>query len=601
MQKLKFSRVVIFIFLCLIPSLGFAQLYKNEIEKVNILRNEGDLKTALSILKNLEANAQKNHPEELAKIYSVFTKYYFSAEDFKQAENYSKKALQFGEKSKNPIALAYGNYSRAYYFYQLNLPEIAMNFAKKAEKLSGENSQYYDLKSALSYLFYSIHSQWNDSKLSDFYAQKTIENGKKAQNQDYLMNAYSAKATAMGFKFQETKNTVYQDSVKYFLHKSISVFKKFPAKVPQRTYALTNLNLANQFYLELKNGGSKSLTDSIKLYLTNIDQLQKFNDYNYEIRANALGIQSEMAMQNGDKKSAENYLLNAFNLLLREEKRPAYYTLYNVATALEEFYKSQGNFGKALEFSDKKLEFSRKDFDETAQRNVRTLEAKYETEKIKTELELSEQKNKQKQIHNYLFLAIALLAGSTLYFTSRNFKNKIKLQNEQAENLEIEKKQAETQLQLENETKARLLAEQKILKLEHEKVQKEAMVNALKVERKNELLNEITSKISNQEMSPELRTVLKKEERIEGSLDHSVKDFAEINPIFFEQLKEKSAGKLTQLDLRYCAYIFMGLSSKEIATLSSVEPKTVRMAKYRIKQKLNLDKETDLGEFLRAI
>ena len=45
----------------------------------------------------------------------------------------------------------------------------------------------------------------------------------------------------------------------------------------------------------------------------------------------------------------------------------------------------------------------------------------------------------------------------------------------------------------------------------------------------------------------------------------------------------------------------MGLSAKEIGNLLHVEPTSVRMARYRLKQKLSLDKEDDLSGFISAI
>ena len=64
---------------------------------------------------------------------------------------------------------------------------------------------------------------------------------------------------------------------------------------------------------------------------------------------------------------------------------------------------------------------------------------------------------------------------------------------------------------------------------------------------------------------------------------------------------EKSVQKLTSLDLKYCAAIHSKLNTKQISMLFSVEPESVRMSKYRIKQKLNLDKDDDLELFLTEI
>jgi DNA-binding CsgD family transcriptional regulator len=52
---------------------------------------------------------------------------------------------------------------------------------------------------------------------------------------------------------------------------------------------------------------------------------------------------------------------------------------------------------------------------------------------------------------------------------------------------------------------------------------------------------------------------------------------------------------------KYCAYIFMKRSPKDIATLLNVEPKSIRMSKYRLKQKLGLGKDDDLEDYISKL
>ncbi|RAV59160.1 hypothetical protein DIU36_07735 [Mucilaginibacter rubeus] len=59
-------------------------------------------------------------------------------------------------------------------------------------------------------------------------------------------------------------------------------------------------------------------------------------------------------------------------------------------------------------------------------------------------------------------------------------------------------------------------------------------------------------------------------------------------PGFFNALQQQAENSLTRLDLKYCSYILMGLDTKEIANRLGVEPKSIRMARYRLKQKLKL-------------
>lgn len=74
----------------------------------------------------------------------------------------------------------------------------------------------------------------------------------------------------------------------------------------------------------------------------------------------------------------------------------------------------------------------------------------------------------------------------------------------------------------------------------------------------------------------------------------------ELHPTFFNQLSDKAVQKLTALDLKYCAYIYLQMTTKQIAQVLHVEPQSVRMFKYRLKQKFGLGKDVDLEVFLRG-
>lgn len=71
----------------------------------------------------------------------------------------------------------------------------------------------------------------------------------------------------------------------------------------------------------------------------------------------------------------------------------------------------------------------------------------------------------------------------------------------------------------------------------------------------------------------------------------------ELHPDFFNRLSEKAIKKLTLLDLKYCTYLYLKMSTKQIAQALHVEPQSVRMFKYRLKQKFGLDKDVVLEDF----
>lgn len=76
--------------------------------------------------------------------------------------------------------------------------------------------------------------------------------------------------------------------------------------------------------------------------------------------------------------------------------------------------------------------------------------------------------------------------------------------------------------------------------------------------------------------------------------------FTEMNPDFFKKIKQQAEG-ITEKDLRHCAYLKIGLSVKETSQLLGVLPKSIEMARYRIKKKFKLESEEKLTDFIRNI
>ena len=568
----------------------------------NIFRLEGELDKARKVISDMEAGISKNSPEQLPRIYAEKTKYYFSKEDFDQAKVFATTAYQLGQKSVLPEMKAWGLYAQAYYYYQMDLPETAVTYAKQAATIVEKMpATPLNLAGQIYYLLYRINSHWDDFKYANIYADKCIAIGNKSKDYDLLTNAFSAKSTAMDFAYQKTKNAVYNDSIKIYLEKSLTFYEQRPKEVSQRTYAISNINLANVYINEYLQTGSQQAKLEVIKHLDNIDRLTKLADFNNELRANVLGIRSQLAVKDGRGDQAAMYLKTALSLLLQEEKRPAYYTIFNVVTALEELFKERGDYKQALYYADQKLEYERKMFNESSAQNVRSLEAKYENEKMADELKFTRETSQQRKIQNYMLSAILILLCTSLYFTIRNFRNKIQLQKRKEENLHREKLRVQAELNLENEARKRLAAEQTILKLQHEKAQKQALMHTLLLEQKNQLLQEIKDQVKGDDAKRDIHKALKQDARMEHQVERQSKEFENLNPLFFKNLKERYGDVLTSRESKLCAYIYLGLNNKDISVIFNVEPKSIRMSKYRIKKKLNLDKEESLEAELQKV
>lgn len=76
--------------------------------------------------------------------------------------------------------------------------------------------------------------------------------------------------------------------------------------------------------------------------------------------------------------------------------------------------------------------------------------------------------------------------------------------------------------------------------------------------------------------------------------------FEEVHPDYLKKLSH-SYPKLSENDLRLCAYIFLGMSTKEIAALTYREVRSIESSRNRLRKKLDLEAGADVKVFLLAL
>ncbi len=75
--------------------------------------------------------------------------------------------------------------------------------------------------------------------------------------------------------------------------------------------------------------------------------------------------------------------------------------------------------------------------------------------------------------------------------------------------------------------------------------------------------------------------------------------FEEVHPGYLKKLSH-AYPHLSETDLRMCAYLFLGMSTKEIASLTFREVRSVESSRNRLRKKLNLPVEANLKDFLSS-
>lgn len=174
----------------------------------------------------------------------------------------------------------------------------------------------------------------------------------------------------------------------------------------------------------------------------------------------------------------------------------------------------------------------------------------------------------------------------------------------------------EIKLQVEREKRKHQLAEMRNEQLDTELKHKQSQLSdsTMNLMRKNDMLQQIDREMaalseSMRRGDPKARLTRQIQE-IRKSIQTNMNDddnwekFEEnFNMVYDDFMKTLTARfpDLKTNDRKLCAYLRMGLSSKEMASLLNTPVRSIETARYRLRKKLNLDGGENLTEFIRNI
>lgn len=190
-----------------------------------------------------------------------------------------------------------------------------------------------------------------------------------------------------------------------------------------------------------------------------------------------------------------------------------------------------------------------------------------------------------------LIILIILLNGFYIWYFKR--------QKERA----LLKQQKE--LELKNLTNEKNLIELRNAKLrgDIEHRNKELAISTMAMIKKNETLNELKEELNNLPKTVESKSLKKMlDKNLNSKQDWLTFEeaFNNADKDFFKKIKELHPS-LTSGDLRLCVYLRLNLSSKEIAPLLNISPRSVEIKRYRLRKKLDLSREDSLTSYIVEI
>ncbi len=167
----------------------------------------------------------------------------------------------------------------------------------------------------------------------------------------------------------------------------------------------------------------------------------------------------------------------------------------------------------------------------------------------------------------------------------------------------IDKNKQELQLaQVQNEREIiRIKNEQ--LELENKSKSKELAASTMSIIKKNELLTTIKEEldtIGDKEVVKPVIKIIDKSLRQNDDWELFQEAFNNADSGFLKKVK-KLHPKLSPNDLKLCAYLRLNLSSKEIAQLLHISPRSVEIKRYRLRKKLDLKREDNLVNYILGL
>jgi PAS domain S-box-containing protein len=139
---------------------------------------------------------------------------------------------------------------------------------------------------------------------------------------------------------------------------------------------------------------------------------------------------------------------------------------------------------------------------------------------------------------------------------------------------------------------------------------RELVTSLIKIAQKNEILSYIRKNLSvirttlPAPMQQKVNAILVKVDEHQRLQQFSWEEFKihfeKVHQGFFVRLKGKFPG-LTVKDQRLCAYIHLGLSTKELAGLINITAESAEIGRIRLRKKLGLSRTQNLNAFLQGI
>jgi hypothetical protein len=569
-------------------------------------------------LAGLNLSEKSGNKEWIAQVYNRLGGICFVHKNYKNGGIYYDKALKIaGEDYPAISAKVYTAYAWAYEKQGLFNKSVE-NYQKalEATRISKDKNKEAGILNAMGALFFH-NKQYSDCIR---YQQRSLDVAVMAGSQLSQLTALEGIVITYITLYKKSQpNPLFLDSAQYYINVAEELLaSKFDMRGNNHLEPVLLVYSGELFFLK------KDYSRATEKALLAINKAQPFNiedvvSKSYMLMSRIYYAQQKFTEATSYQRLGEGILISSSDPVVLKE-------------AYEEMiflFLERKDTASAFVLQEKLSRLNDSVFTQDKARAINMLQIEYET--AEKEFTIKDLKRTNQFIATASVLGLGLLL---LVIRGYRLRRKLLLQEQRALQEENQKIIFENKIKEETNEKLRLaqqLEKQENLRkeqeyestlvmnqLKQEQLQqqvdskyRELTAQMVQMEKRNEVLLQIKSdliKVTENKgeagQSGGLKNTLKVIDQNlnpDDDFDNFRLHFENVHPHFFVRLMEKSDNQLSQLDIKHCAYIKMNFGTKEIANLLNVEAKSIRMARYRLKQKLCLEKDVDLLQFINSL
>jgi len=527
-----------------------------------------------SLLKKLEATTTDS-----ARIYiNVDISRSYSDSDLIMSIKYAEDAIELAEKIDDQDLIAYAifNAANAYFFQGIFDKAIQfyydyLNIMRK----KGSKKGIAFARSNLAAVKLSMRS-FSEAKLDLLETLKLLDEADPYKKDSLIQQQIPYLYNNLGITHQNEGNA---DSALYYYYKGIEI----ASEIKSNEYIFGNLyNNIGSLYLSIDAVAMarKPILKALKIRQLSGNIAGQASSHEFLSKYFQLTNQPDSARYHSQKAYQLAVVVASTDLKSR------------IAENLYLLYKSQKNADSALKYHELYKAHDDSLNHENTIKEITRIELTSQFQE-KKQLQLLEQKKRELR---YIILGLALVLSLVifilLFLLSQNRLRRMRLAKSNEEllrkNVELERKNLSRELELKN---------------------KELTTNVMYLIRKNEFIKQIAEELSShsQTFKKENQDLIR---RIVRNLDKAQQTdiwdefeirFQQVHNAFYEKLMEINP-ELSLNERRLCAFLRLNMTTKEIASITGQSPRSIEVARTRLRKKLNLtNSDISLTDFLSRI